>query len=89
MLDLIGAVEAGLVCFELRRFSRPMQCDLHTSVPDWIIDYPETADVFDDLSIDATCQGKSLQYACRQAGHDPEKVLLRLLQGIAKQRRAQ
>jgi iron-sulfur cluster repair protein YtfE (RIC family) len=56
-----------------------MDCDLDTSVPDWIIDHPESAAVFDELRIDASCEGKSLAYVCRQQRFDPNAVLQRLL----------
>lgn len=57
-----------------------MDCDLDTSVPDWIIDHPESAAVFDELRIDTSCPGKSLEYICRQHGFNPKAVLRRLLQ---------
>ena len=56
-----------------------MICDLQTSVPDWIIDYPETEVFFKEKGIDASCEGKSLEYICLQQGHDPQEVLRRLL----------
>lgn len=54
------------------------ECDLDTSVPDWIIDHPETLAVFQELGIDAACGGKSLGFACRQRGLDPAAVLAKL-----------
>lgn len=56
-----------------------MNCDLDTSVPDWIIDYPATELVFKELGIDTSCAGKSLEYVCRQHGLNPKDVLGRLL----------
>lgn len=53
-------------------------CDLDTSVPDWIIDHPETMAVFEELGIDYSCGGKSLEYACREQGLDAEMVLSQL-----------
>jgi len=32
-------------------------CDLDTSVPDWIIEHPETLTVFLDFGIDYSCGG--------------------------------
>jgi len=55
-------------------------CDLDTSVPDWLLDHPETRAVFDELGVDQHCGGKSLAYACREAGLDPRAVLARLLE---------
>lgn len=53
-------------------------CDLDTSVPDWIIEHPETLTVFESLGIDCSCGGKSLAYACRERGLTIETVLLEL-----------
>jgi regulator of cell morphogenesis and NO signaling len=55
-----------------------MHCDLDSSIPDWLIDYPESAAVFEALQLDTSCQGKSLEYLCRQQGLDPAMVLQRL-----------
>ena len=56
-----------------------MECDLDTSVPDWLIDHPESAAVFAELQIDTSCGGKSLEYVCRQQGINPATVLTRLV----------
>ena len=53
-------------------------CDLDTSVPDWVIEHPMTLTVFQELSIDYCCGGKSLDYACREQGHDPATILRKL-----------
>jgi iron-sulfur cluster repair protein YtfE (RIC family) len=53
-------------------------CDLETSVPDWVIDHPETLALFQELGIDYCCGGKSLEYACREQGHAPATVLGKL-----------
>lgn len=55
-----------------------MECDLTTSIPDWIIEYPETTSVFDELELDISCGGKSLEYVAMQQGLDPHDVLDRL-----------
>ncbi len=55
------------------------ECDLDTSVPDWVIEHPETWTVFEELGIDCGCSGKSLTYVCRQQGLDPQAVLTKLL----------
>ena len=59
-------------------------CDLDTSVPDWIIDHPETMAVFEELGIDYSCGGKSLAYVCKERRLDPETVLARLRHCITK-----
>jgi iron-sulfur cluster repair protein YtfE (RIC family) len=54
-------------------------CDLDSSVPDWVIEYPETLAVFQELGIDTSCGGKSLRFLCRQKALDEEAVLKRLV----------
>ena len=55
------------------------ECDLDTSIPDWVIEHPETLTVFQESGIDQSCGGKSLAYACRERGLDAEVVLKKLL----------
>jgi uncharacterized protein DUF542 len=57
-------------------------CDLDTSVPDWVIEHPETLAVFQELGIDYSCGGKSLAYACRERGLDAETALAKLLRCV-------
>ena len=54
------------------------QCTLETSVPDWIIDHPETLRVFQEFGIDYSCGGKSLEFACRERGVNEQSVLSKL-----------
>ena len=61
-----------------------MECDLETSIPDWIIEFPPSSRLFDELGIDASCGGKSLEYVCRQRGLDPQMVLERLRELVAQ-----
>ncbi|TWU07303.1 hypothetical protein CA54_57090 [Symmachiella macrocystis] len=63
-----------------------MQCDLETSVPDWVIEYPQSLVVFQQLGIDSSCAGISLDYACQQAGQDPQLVLQQLRQAFTADR---
>lgn len=63
-----------------------MNCDLVTSVPDWVIDYPATEWVFKELGIDTSCEGKSLEYVCRQQGLNPQDVFVRLHAAIKQTR---
>jgi iron-sulfur cluster repair protein YtfE (RIC family) len=58
------------------------ECLLETSVPDWIIDHPETLGVFQDLGIDYSCGGKSLEFACQEQGLDEQFVLSKLREVI-------
>ena len=55
------------------------ECDLDTSVPDWVIDHPATLAVFQELGIDCCCCGESLAFACCQQGLDAQAVLTKLL----------
>ena len=54
-------------------------CDLETSVPDWIIEHPQTLAVFLQFGLDYSCGGKSLRYLCQQQGVNAEYVLDTLL----------
>lgn len=60
------------------------ECGLETSVPDWILEYPETLPVFSELDIDTSCGGKSLEYVCVQRSLSPGSVLSRLQQVITQ-----
>jgi len=51
---------------------------LESSVVEWVIEYPEVQCVLESLGIDLSCQGKSLDYVCRQMGLDPHLVLRQL-----------
>lgn len=57
-------------------------CDHETSVPDWVIEHPETLAVFQELGIDYCCGGKSLEFACREQGHDVDQVMSKLRRRI-------
>ena len=59
-----------------------INCDLETSVPDWVIEYPETLIIFQKLGIDYSCGGKSLRYACHAQGLDGDSVMLDLLRHL-------
>jgi regulator of cell morphogenesis and NO signaling len=58
------------------------ECSLETSVPDWIIDHPQTLAVFQELGIDYSCGGKSLGFACREQGLQEQNVLSKLHEAI-------
>lgn len=55
-----------------------MVCTLEDSAVDWVIEHPEVATELQDLRIDVSCGGKSLQYLCEQRGLDPQTVFERL-----------
>lgn len=55
------------------------ECDLDTSVPDWIIEHPASLAIFQECGIYYSCGGKSLAYACQQQGLDAQIVLKKLL----------
>lgn len=52
--------------------------DLEKSVADWAVDCPAVVAVFEKLGIDYCCGGKSLEYACRQAGVEPRLLVAML-----------
>ena len=56
-----------------------INCDLDSSVPDWVIEHPETLIVFQKLGIEYSCGGKSLRYACQEKGLDGNTVMSCLL----------
>lgn len=58
------------------------ECTLDTSVVDWVVEHPETANVLGELGIDGACAGKSLRYECHRQGLDPRMVLARLLRVV-------
>ena len=60
-----------------------MNCDLSTSIPDWIIEHPETTIVFTELGLDVSCGGKSLEFVAISHGLDPGELLARLQREIA------
>lgn len=53
--------------------------NLEISATDWVLDHPQTTPLFDRHGVDYSCAGKSLRYACRQAGVEPEAFLAELL----------
>tara|TARA_R110002049_G_scaffold285698_4_gene466973 strand:- start:93750 stop:93968 length:219 start_codon:yes stop_codon:yes gene_type:complete len=59
-----------------------MNCDLDTSIPEWIIEHPETSIVFDEMGLNSSCAGKSLHYVCVHQGFSPQDVLQRLRQAV-------
>ncbi|WP_417849472.1 DUF542 domain-containing protein [Thalassoglobus sp.] len=59
-----------------------MECDLDTSIPDWLIEHPETTGVFSELGLDVSCGGKSLEYVALQKGLEPEDVLAKLRRAV-------
>jgi regulator of cell morphogenesis and NO signaling len=58
------------------------RADLDTSVPDWLIEYPELMRLFETLGIDYSCGGKSLKAAAQDAGLDPTNLLKQLQHAI-------
>jgi len=64
--------------WSIKAMPNDISCDLDTSVPDWLIDYPASAPVFQELRIDTSCGGKSLRYVCEKQELDPTDVLARL-----------
>lgn len=55
-----------------------MNCDLDSSIPDWVIEYPESTKVFNRLGIETCCGGKSLEFLCIERDLSSQAVLLEL-----------
>ena len=51
--------------------------ELDSSIPDWLIEHPQLLPLFQELGVDYTCGGKSLEAACREKGLSPYDVLRR------------
>lgn len=51
------------------------ECDRETSVPDWLIEHPEILPIIQNLGIDYSCGGKSLEYVCENRGLDVNAVM--------------
>lgn len=49
--------------------------ELEMSIPDWLIEHPESLRRLEALGIDYICGGKSLATACRERGLDPRQTL--------------
>lgn len=63
-----------------------VECDLDTSILEWVIEYPVTVSVFDQLGMDYCCGGISLEYACTKQGLDAHLVLSKLRNLLEQQR---
>ncbi len=57
-----------------------MTCDLGSSAPDWLIDYPRTAGVFKKYRLDTSCGGTSVHYLCTRLGLNVHAVYEELLE---------
>lgn len=57
---------------------------LESSVVEWVMEYPEVQGTLESLGIDQSCQGKSLEYVCRQMDLDPHLVLRQLQEVIGE-----
>ena len=55
-----------------------MNCDLDSSLPEWLLEHPESESILAELGLDLTCGGKSLRYQCLHGGFDPHEILRRL-----------
>ena len=62
------------------------EVDLERSAVDWVIDCPASVAVFEEFAIDCHCAGKSLRYACLQAGANPLDVAAKLRRVLDEQR---
>ena len=51
------------------------EVDLDSSVPDWLVEYPQALALFESFGIDYSCGGKSLETACVERGLDPQEIV--------------
>ncbi|MES2788355.1 MAG: DUF542 domain-containing protein [Planctomycetota bacterium] len=51
------------------------QLTLATSVPDWLVAFPQLLTVFEELNIDCCCGRKSLEHACEERGLNPQATM--------------
>lgn len=58
--------------------------DLDSCVPDWLIEHPQLHALFEELGIDYSCGGKSLNAACRERGLNANDVLTLCKQRLRK-----
>jgi iron-sulfur cluster repair protein YtfE (RIC family) len=59
------------------------EIDFEKGVADWAVDCPAAVAIFEQYGIDYCCGGKSLQYACRQAGAALEEIAKKLQAAIS------
>lgn len=52
--------------------------DIHSSVPDWLIEFPHLWRHIEQLGLEYACAGRSLATAAEEAGLDPHVVLAQL-----------
>ena len=62
------------------------ECDRDSSVPDWLIEHPEVLPILQELGVDYSCGGKSLEYACAERSLDVDAVVLAFRQAITRSR---
>lgn len=60
------------------------EVDEDCSAVDWVIEHPQLVAVFQELGIDYCCPGKSLRYACGQAGVALDELLQRIHEMVAR-----
>lgn len=52
--------------------------DIHSSVPDWLIEFPQLLRPIEQMGLDYPCGGNSLGTAADESGLDPQAVLEQL-----------
>jgi regulator of cell morphogenesis and NO signaling len=81
-----GSTATSLCPLITRTGTEMVECDLDTSVVDWVIEHPVTVSVFEQLGMDYCCGGISLDYACTKQGLDAHLVLSMLRNLLEQQR---
>tara|TARA_R110002095_G_scaffold119286_2_gene103857 strand:- start:256 stop:465 length:210 start_codon:yes stop_codon:yes gene_type:complete len=60
-----------------------MECDLESSLVDWIIEYPQLERLFQELQLEYHCGGRSMEYECLRQGFNPQHILSLVSQAIS------
>ncbi len=55
-----------------------MNCDLTNTIPEWIVEYPESLALFESLELDTSCGGRSLEFLLVQQGYSPPDIFAKL-----------
>ena len=63
------------------------ECDRETSVPDWLIEHPEILPIVQELCIDYSCGGKSLEFACEERRLDVTAAMAAFREAIEANRK--
>lgn len=60
------------------------QCNLYSSVPDWVIEHSSLLTSFQELAIDYCCGAKSLHTVCLEMNLKPSEVIQQIQQQLRR-----